>query len=573
MMFSITVNGRKMPADKGETILSALNRNGIKIPTLCGMKDFTPTGACRLCVVEVEGRERLITACSHPVEEWMVIHTHSPRVLKARKTIIELLLARHPDECLYCVSNLNCELQKLAEELNILERRIRGRKTRIRLDQSGHSVVRELSKCILCSRCVRVCEEIITVNTLDFVNRGQKTHVGTSLDRDFNFTSCINCGQCIIVCPTGALHEKQNIAEVQEYLSNKAYQKVVQYSPAVPSIIAQMLGIKPSRDPESMLNGILRKMGFDKIFLTGFGTDILVEEMSARLEKKMTEGDPGTIYFSACPAWVKYVEQSGDEIQGDLSALKTPQQIIGAIIKSHYAASAGLNPQEIYSVSISPCTAMKFEAARESMTTRGICDVDAVLTVRELAKLIKLYGIDAVATEGDQADWPASLRSSAAVLAEVSGGLTESVMRCTSKKITGNDPGRKPFKSLRGTSSFRETEIETGGKKIKAAVIDGLTGLTKLRESLSAGKQYDLVEVMVCPGGCINGGGMPVPASKEEIRNRARQVYQNEEADPVQMPPSSPAMFNFYMKEVKQNNNVSAEKILNTTFIRRDVLL
>ncbi|NMC41319.1 MAG: 2Fe-2S iron-sulfur cluster binding domain-containing protein [Bacteroidales bacterium] len=573
MMFSITVNGRKMQAEKGETILSALNRNGIKIPTLCGMKEFTPTGACRLCVVEVEGRERLITACSHPVEEWMNIHTHSPRVLKARKTIIELLLARHPDECLYCVSNLNCELQKLAQELNILERRIRGRKTKIRLDQSGHSVVRELSKCILCSRCVRVCEEIITVTALDFVKRGQKTHIGTSMDRDFNFTSCINCGQCINVCPTGALHEKQHIAEVQEYLSNKAYQKVVQYTPSVPSTILQMLGIKPSRDPESILNGILRKMGFDKIFLTGFGTDILVEELSDRLEKKIRNGDNGSLFISACPAWVKYYEQSVKDLPGELSTLKSPQQIMGAIIKSHYAPAAGLKPQEVYSVSVTPCTAMKFEAARESMTTRGICDVDAVLTVREMAQMIKLYGIDAVETEGEQADEPASLKSSAAVIAEVSGGLAEAVMRCTSLKISGNDPGRKPFKSLRGTASFREVETEIRGRKIRVGVVDGLAGFAKFRELIASGKQYDLVEVMVCPGGCVNGGGMPAPASKEEIRNRARLVYQNEESDPVQMPSSSPPIFNFYRNEVKQNVKTPADKLLHTSFVARDVLL
>jgi NADP-reducing hydrogenase subunit HndD len=219
MLFTIQVNNKKIKAEKGETILSALNRNGIIIPTLCRMKDFTPTGACRMCVVEVEGRERLVTACSQPVEEWMIIKTHSPRVIRARKTIVELLLSKHPDDCLYCDRNLNCELQKLSEELNIRDRRIKGRKIKPRLDQSSPSIVRELSKCILCGRCIRVCEEVITASTLDFINKGQETHVGTTLDKDFNFSSCINCGQCVQLCPTGALHEKHNLTEVQEYLS------------------------------------------------------------------------------------------------------------------------------------------------------------------------------------------------------------------------------------------------------------------------------------------------------------------------------------------------------------------
>jgi NADH dehydrogenase/NADH:ubiquinone oxidoreductase subunit G len=246
MLFTIQVNNKKIKAEKGETILTALNRNGIIIPTLCRMKEFTPTGACRMCVVEVEGRERLVTACSQPVEEWMIIYTHSPRVIKARKTIVELLLSKHPDDCLYCDRNLNCELQRLAEELNIRERRIRGKKIKPKLDQSSSSIVRELSKCIMCGRCVRVCEEIITATSLDFINKGQQTHVGTSMDKDFNFSSCINCGQCVQVCPTGALHEKHNITEVQEYLNKPDLVKVIQYSPLVVNGLAEEFGIKQS---------------------------------------------------------------------------------------------------------------------------------------------------------------------------------------------------------------------------------------------------------------------------------------------------------------------------------------
>ena len=299
MVFTIQVNNKRLNAEKGETILSALNRNGIIIPTLCRMKDFTPTGACRMCVVEVEGRERLVTACSQPVEEWMIIRTHSPRVIRARKTIVELLLSKHPDDCLYCDRNLNCELQRLSEELNIRERRIKGKKIKQRLDQSSPAIIRELSKCILCGRCIRVCEEVITTTTLDFINKGQQTHIGPAMDKDFNFSSCIHCGQCIQVCPTGALHEKHNITEVQEYLNKPDFLNVIQYSPVVSAGLAEELGIKPSKDFDRVLNAILRKIGFAKVFTTGFGTDVLITELSAALEARMEKGeDEAIIYFS-----------------------------------------------------------------------------------------------------------------------------------------------------------------------------------------------------------------------------------------------------------------------------------
>ena len=298
MLFTIQVNNKKIKAEKGETILSALNRNGIIIPTLCRMKDFTPTGACRMCVVEVEGRERLVTACSQPVEEWMKIKTHSPRVIQARKTIVELLLSNHPDDCLYCDRNLDCELQRLSEELNIRERRIRGRKIKPRLDQSSPAIVRELSKCILCGRCVRVCEEVVTSTSLDFINKGRATHVGAAMDRDFNFSSCIHCGQCVLVCPTGALHEKHYINEVQEYLNKPDIIKVIQYSPLVTSGLAEEFGIRYSRDLDRLLNAVLRRIGFDKVYTTGIGTDLCISEIAGQLSESLDQqtADPA-VYF------------------------------------------------------------------------------------------------------------------------------------------------------------------------------------------------------------------------------------------------------------------------------------
>ncbi len=309
MQFTIEVNNKSIKAEKGETILSALNRNGIMIPTLCRMQEFTPTGACRMCVVEVEGRDRLVTACSAPVEEWMKIQTHSPRVIRARKTIVELLLSNHPDDCLYCDRNLDCELQKLSDQMQVRERRIHGSKIKPRRDQSSPAIVRELSKCILCGRCLRVCEEVVTATSIDFIGRGRDTHVGPAMDRDFNFSSCIHCGQCVLVCPTGALHEKHYLSEVQEQLSKSDVIRVIQYSPLVPYALAEELGVKYNRDFDRLLNAALRKTGFEKVFLSGTGTDILITELTdAVIEAKNAKSDKPLI-ISACPAWVKYCEQ------------------------------------------------------------------------------------------------------------------------------------------------------------------------------------------------------------------------------------------------------------------------
>jgi len=573
MLFSITVNNKKITAEKGETILSALNRNGFIIPTLCRIKDLTPTGACRMCVVEVEGRDRLVTACSEPVAEWMNIKTHSPRVIRARKTIVELLLSKHPDDCLYCVSNLNCELQKLAAELNIREKRIKGKKIKPRIDQSGHSIVRELSKCILCGRCVRVCEEIVTVTAIDFAGRGQKTHIGTSMDLDFNFTSCINCGQCTIVCPAGALHEKQSIEEVQEYLSNPDYLKVVQYSPVVPVAVAEELGIKIPRDFDRILNGILRKMGFNKVFLTGFGTDILIEELANELIVRTDSDEKKPLFVSACPAWVKYAEQKMPDLLRNLSVMKPPQQITGALVKTLFARQSGFKPHQIYSVSVTPCTAGKFEARRDAMMNRGIYDVDSVLTVRELAKLIKLYGIDLNSTDAEPADEPMPVKSASAILAEISGGLTEGIVKSLIYKMTGRIAERKMFRNIRTSGQFREADFTAGEKSLKVAVVDGLNGFDKLMASISSGKKYDMVEIMVCPDGCVNGGGMPVNRTKDEIKNRIKMIWQAEETDAVQLPEFSPAVYNFYEKYLKSDESLKDKNVLYTYFSSRDVLL
>ena len=573
MLFTIQVNNKKIKAEKGETILSALNRNGIIIPTLCRMKEFTPTGACRMCVVEVEGRDRLVTACSQPVEEWMKIKTHSPRVITARKTIVELLLSNHPDDCLYCDRNLNCELQRLAEELNIRERRIRGRKIKPRLDQSSPAIIRELSKCILCGRCVRVCEEVITATSLDFINKGRETHVGAAMDRDFNFSSCIHCGQCVLVCPTGALHEKHNITEVQEYLNKPEIIKVIQYSSMVVYGIAEELGMRYTREFDKILNTILRKIGFDKVYKTGTGTDVCITEIASQLSDKIVNKSDTPLYISACPAWVKYAEQFIPSLIPQLSTVKSPQQITGVLIKTLVADQLSVKPEEIFSVSATPCMAMKFEARRDGMMRKGISDVDSVLTVRELARLIRLYGIDTSNLEHEPADEPMAGRSSSAILAEVSGGLAEGVIRTYHYQKLKKEPDKQIFKKLRSGGNFREITVPVGETILKVAVVDGLTGLDKLRSSFASGKKYDLIEVMTCPGGCVHGAGLPFSPSKDEIKNRSKLVYQSDETEAINLPCKSPSLINLYERLLKENPDISDKKIFFTHFEKRNVLL
>jgi iron-only hydrogenase group A len=573
MFFTIQVNNKKINAEKGETILSALNRNGIIIPTLCRMEDFTPTGACRICVVEVEGRDRLVTACSQPVEEWMVIHTHSPRVIKARKTIVELLLSKHPDDCLYCDHNLKCELQRLAGELNIRERRIRGRKLKPKLDLSSPAIVRELSKCILCGRCVRICEELITATSLDFINKGQQTHVGASMDKDFNFSSCINCGQCIQVCPTGALHEKHNINEVQEHLNKPDLIKVIQYSPLVVNGLIEEFGIRPVKNFDRILNAILRKIGFDRVYSTGFGTDVLISELTEQLIGKIEKKSNDPVYISACPAWVKYAEQFKPQILGLMSELKPPQQITGALIKSLIAGQLNVRPEMIYSVSATPCLAMKFEAGRDGMMRKGISDVDSVLTVRELARLIRLYGIDVLNPEGEPADEPMSLRSSSALLSEVSGGLTEAVIKSVHFKMVNKQADKQLFKKIRSGNSFRDAIFKVNGAEINVAIVDGLTGLEKLNANMTSGIRYEMIEVMVCNGGCVHGAGMPFCSTKEGVRSRAKSVYLADETEALRLPDKSPEIFNLYERFAKENKEIESKTVYHTHFTKRDVLL
>ncbi len=450
MSFLIKVNNKEIEARKGETILDAMKRQGIHVPTLCHLKDMLPSGSCRMCVVENAKNNKLVTACSTPVEQGMEIQTHSSHVIESRKTIVELLLSNHPDDCLYCVRNRNCELQDLSEELNVRERRIKGVKNNNHLDISSAGMVRDPDKCILCGRCVRVCEEVMGVACIDFINRGSNSIIGPPFDKTMNTSSCVYCGQCIKVCPTGALSEKSHFPELISMLNNPEKTVVIQYAPAISVSLAEEFNMPLGTDINSVMNAALRKIGFQYVFDTSFGADLTIMEESAELVNRIKSGKKLPMFTSCCPGWVKFAEQFYPEILPNISSCKSPQQMMGAIIKSYWASQLNIDPENIYSVAIMPCTAKKFEAQREEMTSKGITDVDAILTTRELGKLIRMYGIDLNNITPESADSPLGSRSSAGKIFAASGGVMEAAIRTTYNMITGKDLLQFKVDKIRG---------------------------------------------------------------------------------------------------------------------------
>lgn len=574
MSVNIEVNNRKIQARKGETILSALNRNGIRVPTLCNMKDLSPTGACRLCVVEVEGRDNLVTSCSQLVEESMKITTHSPRVVRARKTLIELLLANHPDDCLYCERNENCELQSLAAELHIRERKVQQKNINQKLDLSSPSIVRDPAKCILCGRCVRVCDEVQSVSTFEFVKRGCNTYIGTTMSRDLNFSNCIGCGQCVLVCPTSALNERSSIDEVMDSLNNPNLIPVVQFAPSISVSLAEEFGMKTGKDLNGVLNATLRKIGFKYVFDTSVAADIAVIETANELINRLESNTNLPLISSCCPAWVKFMEQFYPNQLNLLSSSKSPQQILGSLVKSYFASQKDFDPSNIYSVSVMPCLAKKFEARREEMTSKGVSDVDSVLSTRELSRLIKIYGVDIQNIESQQPDAPFNVRSSAGKLFGVAGGVSEALMRTVYNRITGKDLQNFKVADFRSNSNIREVKFSAGNKEFVFVVISGLKDIRKFMEELIAGNiKADFVEVMACPGGCVNGGGQPFAMEDKDYRVRAKSIYEIDEVDTIRCSHKNKQVQEIYSDYLGETGSELAQKLLHTTYIKRDVLL
>lgn len=574
-MVTIEINNKTVTAEEGETILTVLKRNGIKVPTLCHMEDLFPTGACRMCVVEVEGQRGLIPSCAFPVADGMKILTHSPRVLRARKTIIELLLSNHPDDCLYCTRNGNCELQTHAEQLGVRQRRYTGVKNDYKIDTSSLSIVRDPAKCILCGRCVRVCEEIQGVSAIDFTGRGSKTVVDSAFREGLNVSSCINCGQCIMVCPTGALTEQSNIKEVLDAINDPNKIVVAQHAPSITVTLAEVFGMKPGTDIDGILVRALRQIGFDRVFDTSFAADLTIMEEASELVKRVTTGGKLPMMTSCSPGWIKYVEQFYPEFIENLSTCKSPQQMMGAVIKSYFAEREGIDPANIYSVSIMPCTAKKFEAARPEMSKNGIPDVDAVLTTRELVSIVRMMGLDVHRLEPDTADTPFGTRSTAGKIFGATGGVMEAAVRTAHKLITGTDMADPRIQDFRGLKGHKETKVKVGDVELGFAVVSGLENARELLEEIKAGRDdIHFIEVMTCPGGCIAGGGQFLGVDKDAIRMRMQRLYNIDRDERIHFSHDNADIKRLYDEYLGKPLEHRSHELLHTHYLKReDVLL
>lgn len=574
MGISLRVNGRIIEAEKGETILSALNRYGMHVPTICSMKDLSPSGACRMCVVEVEGRENLVPSCSFPIEGPMTISTHSPRVLRARKTNVELLLSNHPDDCLYCERNGSCELQNLAEDLNIRERRIHGKKSPHKIDKSSPAIIRDPSKCILCGRCVRICEEIMSTSTLDFAHRGNQMLISTTLAKALNYSNCTSCGQCLVACPTGALIEHVQFPELDKYIHAPGKLVAVQYSPAVAVSVAEQLGYKNGTDLSGIINAVLRRYGFDLVFDTSFGADLMIMEQTRIYLDRRKSGQDFPLITSSCPAWIHYAEQYYPELLPHLSPLKSPQQMAGSLISDWFRLYGKKEGKELVSVVISSCIAAKSESRKVEMTRGGLPVIDLVLTTRELARMIKLSGLDLERLEPELPDEPFCSTSSAGKLTSVAGGEAEATVRTLFANMSGKEMPPSKLHRFRINKSYREMTVKAGKSEIRMATVSGMAKAVALIEELKAGKKkLDLLEIMACPEGCVNGGGQPVPADDKLVRTRTKAIYDMDNGSEVHTAHKCNQVQKIYKDLLDEPGGKQSRDLFYTTYARREVLL
>ncbi len=583
-MLQIEVNGQSLEAREGETILTALRREGLQVPTLCHLEGLRPSGACRLCVVEVEGFPGLVPSCSYPVAGGMKIHTQSPAVVEARRTIVELLLGSHPDDCLYCGRSGTCTLQGLASDLGIRERRYRRRTPTPQLDLSSPAIVRDPEKCVLCGKCVRVCEEVQGVAAIDFIGRGAKVHIGAACNTALGLSSCVACGQCVVVCPTGALVERSAVPDVVAALADPKKTVIVQHAPAVSVSLAEELGLPVGTDVDGRLVAALRRLGFDRVFDTSFTADLTIMEEASELVARVRGGGVLPMLTSCSPGWVRFVETFYPELIPNLSTCKSPQQMMGALVKRVFAGRQGISPAQVVSVSLMPCTAKKLECTREELGDGATPDVDHVLTTRELARLLRQHGIDLAALSPEEADSPFGERTGAGKIFGASGGVMEAAVRTAHYLLTGRELESLEVTPLRAWNSpssgapayndgLRTLRVKIGELELGAAVVSGLGAARQLLEELRAGRDdLHFIEVMTCPGGCVAGGGQPLGARPEAVRARMQALQRVDAAAPRRVSHANPWVTRLYAEVLGEPLGELSHRLLHTHYRRREAL-
>lgn len=575
-MINLKIDGIDIEVPKGTTILQAAKKANIDIPTLCYLKEINEIGDCRICIVEVEGRRGFATSCIQKAEEGMVVHTHSKQIMEARKVILDLILSNHQRDCLTCTRNGSCELQTLAMKFNVMNVEYEGEKSVHKIDDLSPSIVRDFNKCILCRRCISTCKKVQKIGAIDCVNRGFSSCVSTVGDHSLNDVNCTFCGQCITACPVGALREKDSTDLVWENLKDEDTFVVVQTAPAVRAALGEEFGMKIGTNVTGKMVTSLKKLGFNKVFDTNTGADLTIMEEANEFIKRLTQGGTLPMITSCSPGWVKYIEMNYPELLPHLSSCKSPHEMFGAILKSYYASKAGIDPKKMFVVSVMPCIAKKFERQREEMKNEELDNVDAVLTTRELARMIKQANIDFVELEDSEFDDPMGEATGAGAIFGTTGGVMEAALRTAYETITGKELKKLDFEAVRGEEGIKKATVKIGDNEVKVAVANGLANAQKIMEEIKSGKaEYQFVEIMACPGGCVMGGGQPIKTSKQrseyDIRKlRAECLYDIDEKSTIRKSHENPIIKKLYKEFLEEPGSHKAHELLHTTYHKRN---
>jgi NADH-quinone oxidoreductase subunit G len=572
-LLTLYINNKEIQVEEGTTILKAAKTLGIDIPTLCHLNLHdgveNKPGSCRVCVVEVEGRRNLAPACNTPVTQGMIVRTNSIKAIKARRTVVELLLSDHPQDCLLCEKNTNCELQKLAADMGINEIKYKGEMSTYNKDTSSYSIVRNLDKCVLCRRCETVCNEIQTVSVLSAVNRGFETVIAPAFGLPMIDTNCTFCGQCVSVCPTGALTEVNNTSKVWDVLNDKNKFVIVQTAPAIRAALGEEFRIEESKAVTGKMVAALRDLGFDKVFDTDFAADLTIMEEASELMDRIQNGGRLPMLTSCCPGWVKFFEHEFPDLLDVPSTCKSPQQMFGAIAKTYYAQKMGIDPKDMVVVSVMPCLAKKYEAARPEMNN----DVDIVISTRELAKMIKEAGIIFSELEDEEFDSIMGESTGAGVIFGVTGGVMEAALRTAYEWITKENLDDVEFAMVRGFDGIREATIKIKDLEVKAAIASGLGNARKLLNKIRDGKaDYQIIEIMACPGGCIDGGGQPFIHGKYDVlEKRMNALYEEDRNKQIRKSHQNPDIIKLYEEFLEKPNSHKAHELLHTKYKNREI--
>lgn len=575
-MVTLTIDGVEVKTEKGTTILEAARQVGIDIPTLCFLKDINEMGDCRMCIVEVEGRRGFATSCIQTVEEGMKVHTHTPNVLEARHVILDLIISNHAKDCLTCTRSGNCELQALAVKFNVLNVEFPGEMSKHKIDDLSPSIVRDFNKCILCRRCVAACKKVQGVGAIDCINRGFESCISTVGDHSLNDVNCTNCGQCIEACPTGALHEKETINDVWIKLKDADSYVVVQTAPAVRVALGEEFGMPIGTNVTGKMVTALKRLGFNKVFDTNTGADITIMEEAYELIERLKTKDNLPMITSCSPGWIKYIEMNYPELLPHLSTCKSPHQMFGALIKTYFAKKENIDSKKIYVVSVMPCIAKKYERQRPEMKNDGLFDVDNVITTRELSRMIKQANIEFTTLEDSSFDNPMGEATGAAAIFGTTGGVMEAALRTAQDALTGKCMDKIDFEEVRGEKEIKKATVNIDGNDLKVVAASGLKNARKILEEIKSGNaDYQFVEIMACPGGCVMGGGQPIKSSKirreVDVRKlRADGLYSIDEKSQIRKSHENPVVRKLYEEYLEKPGSYRAHKLLHTHYTKKD---